>query len=192
MAPQSDLFGELDQEGYLVLRKVLDPMVIVAARCQATKDLGSLEFDSLGYPYALGIDLNLPLYHSLRSTSSELWPRGWDLHSASLITKRPRENRRQWHQDLLKSKGRVIGFLHYLQKTDQFNGCLLVLPRFRVPEFGEIGGRFQAQPDEVPVPVEVGDVVVLDSTTFHASLPNRSNQERLLITVWVTTYEHVD
>ena len=114
-----------------------------------------------------------------------------------------------WHQDWwawqheISYTEEIAQFfvMIYLQNTDQKNGCLRVLPgTHRNPQIlqafknahSDSVSRVENPEDplyssmegEVEVPVSYGDVVVGDARMVHGALPNRTEDERLLITLW--------
>ncbi|MBC7988593.1 MAG: phytanoyl-CoA dioxygenase family protein [Luteimonas sp.] len=89
----------------------------------------------------------------------------------------------------------------YLTDTTPENGCLRVIPgthrrdhplhhleaahsealqRFQNPDDPVYGSH----PDEVPVPVRAGDVLIGDARLIHGAYGNRTAQERPLLTLW--------
>ena len=114
-----------------------------------------------------------------------------------------------WHQDWwawqheISYTEEIAQFfaMIYLQDTNKENGCLRVLPgTHRDPRIlqkhknahSESISRVESPEDplyypmegEVEVPVSYGDVIIGDARMVHGALPNRTANERLLITLW--------
>lgn len=129
--------------------------------------------------------------------------------SGYLISKPPGGPPLFWHQDWggwgnAISYGPTITqafFMIYLTDTSVENGCLRVIPgSHRRPHklhdalvaHGEELSRvnnlddplFGPMPDEIPVPVRAGDLVVGDARLLHAAHANKSGEERSLLTLW--------
>lgn len=129
--------------------------------------------------------------------------------SGYLISKPPDGPPLFWHQDWWGWDNRIsytpaiaqVFFMIYLTDTSVENGCLRVIPgshrrphplHAAVEAHGEALSRaenpddplFGSMPDEVPVPVRAGDLVVGDARLLHAAHANRSGGERGLLTLW--------
>ena len=114
-----------------------------------------------------------------------------------------------WHQDWwgwdhpssYTNEVMQVFVMIYLQDTHPENGCLRVIPgSHRTPHpfhtnleaHAESMSKvedpedfhYQSIPEEVPVSVNVGDVIVGDARLIHGSFPNHSCEERTLITLW--------
>jgi hypothetical protein len=114
-----------------------------------------------------------------------------------------------WHQDWwawqdpISYTEEIAQFfaMIYLQDTDDQNGCLRVIPgTHRNPKIlrehknahSDSVSRVENPEDplyhpikgEVEVPVSYGDVVIGDARMVHGALPNKTENERLLITLW--------
>jgi len=114
-----------------------------------------------------------------------------------------------WHQDWwgwdhpLSFTDRIaqVFVMIYLQDTNLQNGCLRVIPgshRYfhslhlnqsahtesvsRVEDPDDL--IYNSIPEEEPVPVKYGDVIVGDARLIHGTFPNKSEDERTLITLW--------
>ena len=101
-----------------------------------------------------------------------------------------------WHQDLWAfqteaDKTKVITVWVPVVPADVENGCLLVIPGSHRP--GELATHCKPTPqnqslrgipdqivsqDRVPVPVDPGDIIVMDKLTQHCSLTNMSDRLR--------------
>tara|TARA_B100000749_G_C18360563_1_gene437330 strand:- start:97 stop:957 length:861 start_codon:yes stop_codon:yes gene_type:complete len=92
-------------------------------------------------------------------------------------------------------------FMIYLTDTETKNGCLRVIPgshRTSHPIHDAPAAHnealakvvdptnflYHSQPEEIPVPVKAGDLVVGDARLLHGTYPNNSEQERTVITLW--------
>jgi hypothetical protein len=131
--------------------------------------------------------------------------------SAHLLSKAPGAPALYWHQDWwawdepssASDLAPQLFVMVYLTDTTRENGCLRVLPgthRRRVPlhallppahtdltyDAAPDSPLFTHHPDEVDVPVRVGDVVIGDARVLHAAHPNGSAQRRTCLTLWYT------
>ncbi len=114
-----------------------------------------------------------------------------------------------WHQDwwgwdddsAYQPRAHQLFAMIYLTDTSVENGCLRVIPRSHrlnhLLHHLEIAhsGKMQAyedpsnpayadHPDQVAVPVKVGDVLIGDARLIHGAFANTSAEERPLITLW--------
>ena len=114
-----------------------------------------------------------------------------------------------WHQDWWAWQHKIsyteeiaqFFAMIYLQDTDQENGCLRVLPgTHRNPQILQKHKNahsdsisrvenpedpiYQATQGEIEIPVSYGDVIIGDARLVHGALPNKTENERLLITLW--------
>jgi len=114
-----------------------------------------------------------------------------------------------WHQDWwgwdhpLSFTDQIaqVFVMIYLQDTNNKNGCLRVIPgshrsfhslHLNQSAHTESVSRvedpddqiYNSIPEEVAVPVKYGDVIVGDARLIHGSFPNKSEDERTLITLW--------
>ncbi len=146
---------------------------------------------------------------SLRSEFTQLGFSDPRFSSGYLISKPPGGPPLFWHQDWWGWDD-PISYTHhiaqvfvmiYLTDTNAHNGCLRVIPgshRRRHPlhdapaAHGESLSRVD-DPDhplygdvegEVAVPVKTGDVVIGDARILHSAHANRSDSERILLTLW--------
>lgn len=99
-------------------------------------------------------------------------------------------SRQPYHQDRvlgyhIDDQAGMVGLWLALDRADEENGCLRFLPgshkdRLTREEADDIEQRAIAGklPDEVVVPAEPGDGILLNSLVLHASEPNRSNRSR--------------
>jgi hypothetical protein len=114
-----------------------------------------------------------------------------------------------WHQDWwgwtepesYGPQAHQLFVMIYLTDTTRENGCLRVIPgshrhdhplhhmeaahsealaAFRNPADPAYGSH----PDEVPVPIRAGDVLVGDARLLHSAYGNKSAEERPLLTLW--------
>ena len=146
---------------------------------------------------------------SLRSAFTQLEFADPRFSSGYLISKPPGGPPLFWHQDWWGWDDPIsytndiaqVFVMIYLTDTDVHNGCLRVIPgshRSRHPlhdapaAHGESLSRFD-DPDhplygdvegEVAVPVNTGDVVIGDARILHSAHANRSDNERILLTLW--------
>ncbi len=129
--------------------------------------------------------------------------------SGYLISKPPSGPALFWHQDWWGWDDPIsytdeiaqVYFMYYLTDTKPENGCLRVLPgshRHRHvlhdadAAHGESLSRvddpndplYGSVKDEVPVPVQAGDLVIGDARLLHSAYANQSDVERSLITLW--------
>ena len=114
-----------------------------------------------------------------------------------------------WHQDWwgwtepesYEARAHQLFAMIYLTDTRVENGCLRVIPgshrrdhelhraeaahsealaAFRNPDDPAYGSH----PDEVPVPVRAGDILIGDARLLHSAYGNRTAEERPLVTLW--------
>ena len=129
--------------------------------------------------------------------------------SGYLISKPPSGPPLFWHQDWWGWDDPIsytdditqVFFMYYLTDTTPGNGCLRVLPgthrrRHALHDADAAHGEglsrvddpndplYGTMPDEVPVPVRAGDLVIGDARLLHSAYGNQSDQERSLITLW--------
>lgn len=158
--------------------------------------------DYPGYAATIG-------HRALRGVCAELGFADPRFSSGYLISKPPGGPPLFWHQDWWgwddpMSYGPTIAqafFMIYLTDTSISNGCLRVIPGSHrqphplhqaVEAHDETLSRvtdpddplFGTMPDEVPVPVRAGDLVVGDARLLHGAYANRSQDERSLLTLW--------
>ncbi len=115
-----------------------------------------------------------------------------------------------WHQDWWGWNDPIsytdvpqqLFLMYYLIDTTIQNGCLRVLQgthRQRhkmhdlLPEAHTDAIRratdpthpvYQPMPDDIPVPVNAGDLVIGDARLLHGAYPNQTDQRRTVITLW--------
>ena len=114
-----------------------------------------------------------------------------------------------WHQDwwgwshpsAYEPMPPQLGIMIYLGPTTVKNGCLRVVPGThlrRHPLHDSITAHaralsrvddprhklFQSADGEIALPSSPGDVFVVDARLLHAAYPNRTDQERMLLTLW--------
>lgn len=129
--------------------------------------------------------------------------------SGYVISKPPHSPALFWHQDWwawddpisFRADIAQVFLFYYLTDTSIENGCLRVLPgshRRRHPMHDGLPAHsddlslvtdpespaYGSVPDEVPIEVAAGSVVIGDARLLHGSYPNRSDRERTLITLW--------
>ena len=129
--------------------------------------------------------------------------------SGYLISKPPGGAPLFWHQDwwgwdspisYTDSPAQLFVMI-YLTDTRIDNGCLRVIPgshrnahplhtlpaahaKTLATEVDEQSPAYASHPDEIPVTVRRGDVVIGDSRLLHGAYENRSGHERPLLTLW--------
>ena len=129
--------------------------------------------------------------------------------SGYLISKPPSGPALFWHQDWWGWDDPIsytdeiaqVFFMYYLTDTTPENGCLRVLPgshrrRHALHDADAAHGEslsrvddpndplYGSTEDEVPVPVQAGDLVIGDARLLHSAYANQSQEERSLITLW--------
>ena len=129
--------------------------------------------------------------------------------SGYLISKPPSGPALFWHQDWwgwddpisYSDEITQVFLMYYLTDTTPENGCLRVLPgshrrRHALHDADAAHGEslsrvddpnnslYGSIDDEVPVPVQAGDLVIGDARLLHSAYANRSDDERSLITLW--------
>lgn len=129
--------------------------------------------------------------------------------SGYLISKPPGGAPLFWHQDWWGWDSPIsytdapaqLFVMIYLTDTRVENGCLRVIPgshrhahplhelpaahtRTLATDVDEQSPAYASHPDERPVPVRRGDVVIGDSRLLHSAYANRTDEERPLLTLW--------
>ena len=130
--------------------------------------------------------------------------------SGFVISKPPESPALFWHQDWWGWNDPIsytdvpqqLFLMYYLIDTTIENGCLRVLKgthRKRhamhdlLPEAHNDAIRratdtshpiYQELPDDLPVPVKAGDLVIGDARLLHGAYANQSDQQRTVITLW--------
>jgi ectoine hydroxylase-related dioxygenase (phytanoyl-CoA dioxygenase family) len=114
-----------------------------------------------------------------------------------------------WHQDWwgwtepesYTATAHQLFAMIYLTDTSVENGCLRVIPgthrhdhELHHLEAAHSRGlaafsdptdpAYGSHPDEVPVPVRAGDILIGDARLIHSAYGNRTQQERPLLTLW--------
>lgn len=128
-----------------------------------------------------------------------------------LISKPPGGPGLYWHQDWYAwedprsydPEPPQLGLMYYLTDTTRENGCLRVIPgshRRHLPIHDQIGdshrshahqpaivgddAAFSDHPDALDLPASPGELLIVDARLLHATHPNRSSEERTMITLW--------
>src|SRR4030095_14763788 len=162
----------LIHDGYAVLTPGILLNELLRAFTHARRDSAEVPIDpNGGLPWAY--DLFADDYPTLTHHAAELMRSLGATNSAvtrvTMIKKRPSEGRRYWHNDEgdwmpvpdRKTAPKDVLVLYYLTPTDKGSGCLVVRPRFVLgPTHNEHNSQYM--PDEVQVPVSLGDVVLMD------------------------------
>ena len=201
-AIQPGLRETLRQNGFVVVRGAIDPMLLERAALKAWDTIAEYadklkELETAGeLPYCLPMRVNDHTVlldhaeHLLQSIGADPY---W-LQNLMLISKRPHEGRRFWHTDspaifAPATEGPPELFVIYmLQRTavDLGNGCLLVVPGYADgPQHAERVTTPMAE--EYPIETEPGDVIIMDPRLLHGSLANETNEHRFNIRLWIQT-----
>ncbi|WP_437755580.1 phytanoyl-CoA dioxygenase family protein [Sorangium sp. So ce1389] len=176
-------------------REYQEKHVAIGSLLDILRDPGFV--DLIGHPRALaalrGLGFDEPRY----------------LHGI-VFNKLPRTPRTFWHQDCTfwsdpvayEPEPRELILIYYLVDTTPHNGCLRVIPgshlrRHRlheplrgacIPELESMrdpcSPAFQSYPDEVSIPVNAGDLVIVDVRLLHATHANDSDAERTALSLW--------
>ena len=108
--------------------------------------------------------------------------------------------RHRWHQDVVlpSNDGLGRGSVRFacwmpLSDVDEYTGALELIPAWRepLPHLSDSDGRFFISDDQVPalerriVPLQRGDVLIVDRFSPHRSLPVQESQARWSVTMWV-------
>jgi len=134
--------------------------------------------------------------------------------SGYILSKPPGGPPLYWHQDWggwddpvsFEVEPMQIFVMVYLTDTVVHNGCLRVIPgthRYRIDLHDELteahspaahdanlsdtSPMFRRRPDEVDVPIKVGDLVIGDARVLHAAHANQSDRRRTCMTLWYFT-----
>lgn len=114
-----------------------------------------------------------------------------------------------WHQDwwgwddpsAYQSRAHQLFVMIYLTDTRPENGCLRVIPGSHRADHplhhldtahseGMQGYQdpsnpaYSDHPDQIPIPVKAGDVLIGDARLIHGAFANRTDEERPLLTLW--------
>lgn len=179
---------QLFDKGYVVVRSSIDPNVLVKIRERMDLHKHKVSIDAEYLPngyqgsvvdYVEIIDHASALLKSMGATN--LW-----MTQSVLIPKFAGEKRRYWHHDvppLLNATPDapppdVLFLQYYLDATTAGEGCLVIMPR-HIQNFAEKDEGVAV--GEVPIPVECGDVIVMDPRIAHATQANTTDKDRLLI-----------
>jgi hypothetical protein len=117
----------------------------------------------------------------------------------------PGEAEPRLHRDVLQWTRNVVTAVVYLQDSDEANGCTYLIPCSHYAPFVGVsqvdgGGTWMDEHKEfagladqtVPVPVERGGVLLMDSLVFHSVGPNRSTSERRSIVLGYRSVDELD
>ncbi|WP_459838584.1 phytanoyl-CoA dioxygenase family protein [Catenuloplanes niger] len=117
----------------------------------------------------------------------------------------PGEAEARLHRDVLQWSRNVITAIVYLEDSTTHNGCTQVIPGSQfAPFFGvpqpDGGGTWLDAHDEIkelseqvlPVPASTGDVLLLDSLTFHSVGRNAGNTTRMSIALSYRSVDELD
>jgi hypothetical protein len=178
------------EHGYAVLPSMINLSVIDETRQMAEKDAVDIPIDpDGGLPWAYDVFASDygPLIRSIDGVFSRLGSTGTSVSRVTIINKVAHESRRFWHSDLdgtpMCPPDQILA-LTYLRDTNDNSGCLVVVPGcYTGPAHKE--HVVTAHPDEVEVPVHIGDVVLMDPRLQHASLPNHTDTDRLMVRLWI-------
>lgn len=133
-------------------------------------------------------------------------PKFW---SAFMLSKPPHGPPLYWHQDWwawdepcsLQAVPPQVFLMYYLTDTNRENGCLRIIPgthRRRIKLHDLLreahtdatrslpldAPEFMQHPDEVDIQVRAGDLVIGDARLLHSAHQNRTEQHRILLTLW--------
>lgn len=171
---------------------------------ETVKSNGSLIHlsDNPEYADIIGSKTILTLLRGLGATDPR-WTGGF------LISKPPGGPPLFWHQDWwgwtepesYEVRAYQLFVMIYLTDTSLDNGCLRVIPGTHLREHRlhhldtahskALQGyetpdamEYASHPDELPVPVQAGDIVIGDARLIHGAYANLSSEERPLLTLW--------
>ncbi len=179
---------ELFTKGYVVARNAIEPSILTAIRERVdnNKHKVSIDADHLPDGYQGPVVDYLGIVNHADGLLKSMGAKNLWMTQSVLIPKFAGEKRRYWHNDvqpLLNATPDapppdVLFLQYYLDATTEGQGCLVVMPRhlnnFVEKHEGEAFG-------EVPVPVNCGDVIIMDPRLAHATLANTTKGDRLLI-----------
>ncbi len=178
----------LQGQGFAVLRSAIDPSIIrrMLQGAESVKPLLGTETSSPAYGYPLVIADILEVVQHAAKTLRGMGARP-TIKAAVLVPKNPGEVRRNWHIDtgnvspVNGMKGAPLPenvmLMYYLQDTGLDNGCLVVLP---IQNSADAKGN-RPIAGEVAVPINAGDVVVVNPRLVHAALQNKTKDMRFMI-----------
>lgn len=191
--------------GYKISHGVLGSTFITTLREQCIQDanLHGRRISDLGEAETLAVNPMLETHDSLIWLGEQLLTRIMSMPdvkylSGAVIPKYRGEGRRAWHVDWWAwdmpetrwESPPAVGVLFYLNGTSATNGALLVAPgshRRPVPDFEKSMQSFEPRYDELALPVNAGDVVVLDSRLMHGVCENIETDIRICVTMWFLT-----
>lgn len=116
--------------------------------------------------------------------------------AGALIPKWLGEGRRGWHvdfwgwentSDTWRETPPQVGLLIYLDDAHVDTGALLVVPgshRRQIHGHFDYWESWKAHPEEVAIPANAGDAVILDPRAMHAVTANSRIDQRLCLTLW--------
>jgi hypothetical protein len=192
---------ELFHAGAARIPEVLPPDLLAELRefCRAETETykpGGIQRDSPAAP----VYPTIPLYNrAIRRGNEVLETMGLQdarFLAGALIPKWRDEGRRGWHVDMWSWENSIdtwrevppqIGLLCYLDDATPDTGALILLPtshRREVPAHFETWESWNAHPDEVVIPANAGDAVILDPRAMHATTSNSTVDRRLCLTLW--------
>ena len=178
----------LETSGFAILRGVLDVRILDGMRGRALADVqkGTMDDDGLNRGYPIKASEYLALIDSVDAIMVREGIVPERLEDAMLIPKLAGEKRRYWHTDAKPVRAQNgpcsdVFALCYLEDTSIENGCLVVGvadDRFLHAAETEYAERIEG---EIPVPVRIGDLIVLDYRWPHGAYANQTEQDRLMI-----------
>lgn len=188
---------QLDEDGYAIVRQALRQDEVAELRC---------EFDGLWHEHAGSVDqtkllrsspfIRLVEHPKLLTALRSVFGDQLQLLMYALRRHDGDDNlpERDWHRDFsfVCDRAVAVNALVYLDPTAE-TGPTVAVPgshRWRCLP----GGRFKTRDDEVPLPVDAGDIVLNDSTLWHSRGQNRSLQPRRVVILyfgywWLKRYE---
>ena len=161
----------LRTEGYVVMPQAIDPHTLRTVRERALPHMADVPIRADGYPdgYRLNDFEFSELIDNAEALVISIGLHPKELKHTIMVPKFPHETTRPWHND--SSEPRHVFILYYLQTVGLNQGVL------------GINGK--------PIPVTIGDVILMDARAQHRSYANETDDLRLLIRVWIEIGEEL-
>lgn len=181
----------MNSSGYEVIRTSVSRETVERVLPKALADAREVPIDpDGGLPWAYDVfpEDYVPLIEHAKALLKSMGVIQLDVARVTLIKKSAGEGRRFWHADSDAPSDPTrppveLLVLYYLCDTSE-SGSLVVRPGYvKGPAHSE--HVIEPCADEVIIATKPGDVVLMDPRLQHASLPNQTAQDRLMIRLWV-------
>ncbi len=188
---------QLTEQGYVVIRGFHSPSFIKEVE-EENKPLLERQkdfFDTCGVDWTTDVNFRLAYNDKIIALMRDLDFSSPKFTGATFVNKKPFEPARPWHQDwwgwtLEYPDPPQVGILYYMTDTRVENGCLRVLPgshrRLHSVHKNYYDSKYTKKEyeKEVPIELDVGDVVMIDTRLLHSTHSNNTPVNRMGINVW--------